>query len=77
MLRPPLPDTPPGDRFSEHRTGLDHLAVGVSGHHELEQLAEVLRRNGVAADLHHDRSGPAIITFRDPDNIQWEFFDQI
>ena len=77
VLRPPLPGTPSGDRFSEQRIGLDHLAIGVSGHGELEQLAEVLRRNGVAADLHHDPLGPAVVTFRDPDNIQWEFFEQI
>lgn len=76
VLRPPLPGTPSGDRFSEHRIGLDHLAIGVSGQ-ELEELAEVLRRNGVAADQHHDAMGPAIVTFRDPDNIQWEFFEQV
>ena len=31
VLRPVLPGTPPGDRFSERRVGLDHLAIGVSG----------------------------------------------
>lgn len=45
--------------------------IGVSSYQELERLAEVLRRNGIAADLHHDPTGPAIVTFRDPDNIQW------
>jgi hypothetical protein len=30
----------------------------------------------VAADLHHDPVGPAVISFRDPDNIQWELFEQ-
>ena len=77
VLRPPLPGTPSGDRFSEQRIGLDHLAIGVRGREELERLAEVLCRNGVAADLHHDPLGPAMVTFRDPDNIQWEFFEQI
>jgi catechol 2,3-dioxygenase-like lactoylglutathione lyase family enzyme len=77
VLRPPLPGTPSGDRFKEQRIGLDHLAIGVSGREELKRLAEVLRRNGVAADLHHDPLGPAVVTFRDPDNIQWEFFEQI
>jgi catechol 2,3-dioxygenase-like lactoylglutathione lyase family enzyme len=76
VLRPPLPGTPPGDRFTERRVGLDHLAIGVSSRAELEQLAEALRRNGVAADLHHDPLGPAMVSFRDPDNIQWEFFEQ-
>jgi glyoxylase I family protein len=76
VLRPPLPGTPSGDRFSEQRIGLDHLAIGVSSLQELERLAEVLHRNGVAVDLHNDPMGPAIVTFRDPDNIQWELFEQ-
>ncbi|HMI26750.1 MAG TPA: VOC family protein [Streptosporangiaceae bacterium] len=76
VLHPPLPDTPSGDRFSEQRIGLDHLAIGVSSFQELERLAEVLHRNGVAVDRHNDPMGPAIVTFRDPDNIQWELFEQ-
>lgn len=67
----------PGYRFSERRIGLDHLAIGVSNRAELEQLAEILRRNGVAVDLHHDPLGPAVVTFRYRDNIQWEFPEQI
>ena len=35
-----------------------------------------MRRKGVAADLRHDPTGPAIVTFCDPDNIQWELFEQ-
>ena len=55
----------------------DGAGRGLSpGLQELERLAEDLRRSGVAADLHHDPMGPAIVTFRDPDNIQWEFFEQ-
>jgi glyoxylase I family protein len=50
--------------------------IGVSGRGEVERLAEILRDNGVTADLHNDPLGPAIVTFRDPDNIQWEFFEQ-
>jgi glyoxylase I family protein len=76
VLRPLLPGTPPGDRFSERRVGLDHLAIGVSGRGEVERLAEVLREAGVTADLHHDPMGPAMVTFRDPDNFQWEFFEE-
>lgn len=76
VLRPLLPGTPPGDQFSERRVGLDHLAIGVSGRAEVERLAEVLRENGVAADLHDDPLGAAIVTFRDPDNFQWEFFEE-
>jgi len=28
VLRPALPGTPVGGRFSEHRIGLDHIAIG-------------------------------------------------
>jgi len=28
------------------------------------------------SSLHHDPLGPAIVTFREPDNIQWEYFEQ-
>jgi glyoxylase I family protein len=76
VLRPPLPGTPPGDRFSERRIGLDHIAIGVSSRAELQRLTDALHRNGIAPDLHHDPMGPAVVTFRDPDNIQWEFFEQ-
>ncbi|HEX8005297.1 MAG TPA: VOC family protein [Trebonia sp.] len=76
VLRPPLAGTPSGDRFSERRVGLDHLAIGVPGREEVERLAEVLRANEVTADLHNAPSGLAMVAFRDPDNIQWEFFEQ-
>ena len=45
------------------------------GYQELERLAGFLRRQGVAADLHRGPTGPAMVTFRDPDNIQWELFE--
>ena len=76
VLHPPLAGTPSDDRFSERRVGLDHLAIGVPGREEVERLAEVLRANGVTADLHDTPSGGAMVTFRDPDNFQWEFFEQ-
>jgi glyoxylase I family protein len=78
VLVPPLPGTPEGDRFSERRIGLDHLAIGVSGRDGLESTLEALRTIGADTDgIHMDRAGEvAMITFRDPDNIQWEFFEQ-
>jgi glyoxylase I family protein len=78
VLVPPLPGTPDGDRFSEYRIGLDHLAVGVSSRDELESMLEALRSVGADTDgIHMDRAGEvAMITFRDPDNIQWEFFEE-
>jgi hypothetical protein len=76
VLVPPLPETPPGDRFTERRTGLDHLAIGVPVG-EVARLAKVLGDAGVPnSGVKTDPLGPAMITFRDPDNIQWEFFEQ-
>jgi len=78
VLVPPLPGTPEGDRFSERRIGLDHLAIGVSSREDLESTLEVLRSIGADTEgIHLDRGGEvAMITFRDPDNIQWEFFEE-
>ena len=74
----PLPGSPAGDRFDEHRIGLDHIAVGVKGGRAaLEQLETALRELGaVSSGIQTDRAGElAMITFRDPDHIQWEFFE--
>jgi catechol 2,3-dioxygenase-like lactoylglutathione lyase family enzyme len=76
VLVPPLDGTPDGDRFSEQRIGMDHLAIGVSSRAELDQFLVLLQKAGVPASLHQDPLGPAMITFRDPDNIQLEFFEQ-
>lgn len=74
-----LPGTPSEDRFDEHRIGLDHIALGVTGGREaLEELEATLRRVGAVTEgVHLDRAGnQAMITFRDPDNVQWEFFEE-
>lgn len=78
VLAPTLPGTPQGDRFSEHRVGLDHLALGVTSRAELEALAQALAHIGATrSGIKLDRAGDvAMIAFRDPDNIQWEFFEQ-
>ena len=76
VLRPALPGTPAGDRFSEHRIGLDHIAIGAT-REEVSRLTEKLHAVGLAADLHRNRgSEDVMVTFRDPDNIQWEFFEE-
>jgi catechol 2,3-dioxygenase-like lactoylglutathione lyase family enzyme len=76
VLVPPLPGTPAGDRFTERRIGLDHLAIGVAVG-EVARLAQLLDDAGVAnSGVKADPLGPAMITFRDPDNVQWEFFEQ-
>lgn len=74
VLVPPLQGTPEGDRFSEHRIGLDHISLGVPGS-ELERLASELPAAGVqTSGIQRDALGPALVCFRDPDNIAWECF---
>ena len=76
VLVPPLPGTPAGDRFTERRIGLDHLAISVAVG-EVTRLVKVLDDAGVPnSGVKADPTGPAMITFRDPDNVQWEFFEQ-
>jgi glyoxylase I family protein len=76
ILEPPLEGTPDGDRFSERRIGVDHLAFGVEDPATLEELVELLRAEKVeTAGVEHD---PVLdkdyVCFRDPDNVQWEFY---
>jgi glyoxylase I family protein len=73
VLCPP-PGVPDGDRFSEYRIGLDHVAFGAS-RDELDRMAAALTAAGVSSDLHRDPVSPAVLSFRDPDNIQLEFFE--
>ena len=73
---PPLQGTGPNDRFNERRIGVDHLAFGVEGREDLERLERSLRDAGVdTAGIEHD---PVLdkdyVAFRDPDNVQWEFY---
>lgn len=79
VLCAPLPGTPDGDRFDEHRVGLDHIALGVSGGLQaLRELDDALSHlAAVTSGVHPDRAGELMmITFRDPDNLQWEFFEE-
>lgn len=74
VLRPPLPGTPDGDRFSEYRIGLDHISLGVAGA-ELDRLADALQEAGIQTQgIQRDALGSALVCFRDPDNIAWECF---
>jgi glyoxylase I family protein len=76
VLVPPPPGTPPDDRFDERRIGLDHVAIGVPAG-EVARMARILDDAGVPnSGVKADPLGPAMITFRDPDNVQWEFFEE-
>jgi glyoxylase I family protein len=60
--------------FDEFRTGLDHLAFGVSSRSELEAWETALRERGVTFTPITETPIGSVITFRDPDNIQLEFW---
>jgi glyoxylase I family protein len=65
-----------GEPFSEFRTGLDHLEFLVDRREDLDEWADRLDRLGIT---HSGVKEPgytrnAMLTFRDPDNIQLEFF---
>ncbi len=65
------------DAFDETRAGLDHLAFTVA---DREELAAWAARLTDAAVVHspitaaNSVPGAAVLVFRDPDNIQLEFF---
>jgi catechol 2,3-dioxygenase-like lactoylglutathione lyase family enzyme len=75
LQRPPkqgLPD----DRFDENRLGLDHIGFSVESRKHLEDLLVNLQKLNVStAGIEHDPDGQGeYVCFRDPDNIQVEFY---
>jgi glyoxylase I family protein len=65
-----------GERFAEHRTGLDHLSFGVGRREDLDSWVQHLDGVGVDHSTINDVTEPfpvATLIFRDPDNIQLEF----
>jgi glyoxylase I family protein len=69
--RRPIPD----DRFNEFRIGLDHLAFTAPSESDLQSLAEKLQAAGVetkGVETYH--TGNKYVAFRDPDNIQLEYW---
>ena len=64
----------PDDRFDEFRTGLDHFAFGVGSRAELEAWERRLSDAGIPYTPIADTPIGSVIVFRDPDNIQLEFF---
>ncbi len=67
--------TPQGDRFSEFRVGLDHLSFKATNETELQIMANKLITAGVnTKGVETFVSGNKYIAFRDPDNIQLEYW---
>jgi glyoxylase I family protein len=65
-----------GEPFSEFHTGLDHLEFLVDRRQDLNGWAERLNRLGISHSgvKEPEYTRNAMLTFRDPDNIQLEFF---
>ena len=66
----------PSDRFDENRIGLDHIGFAVGSRTDLEELLVVLADLKVqTAGIEYDPDGAGeYVCFRDPDNIQVEFY---
>lgn len=67
----PIPD----DRFNEFRIGLDHLSFTAPSETALQSLADRLLAAGVetkGVETYH--TGNKYVAFRDPDNIQLEYW---
>jgi len=68
--------TLPDDRFSEFRIGLDHLSFAAPSEDALQALAAKLIAAGLetqGVQDYHD-TGHRYVAFRDPDNIQLEYW---
>jgi len=63
-----------GDAFDEMRTGMDHVAIGVESADELAGWAARLDELGIAHSPVTETPIGTVIVFRDPDNIQLEFW---
>jgi catechol 2,3-dioxygenase-like lactoylglutathione lyase family enzyme len=68
--------TAAGDRFSEFRIGLDHLAFTAPDEEFMEAMAEKLKKAGVETKgvQIFPLTGNKYMAFRDPDNIQLEYW---
>jgi len=67
----------PGQPFDESRTGLDHISFGVADRPSLDAWASWLDELGIehSGVIDADKPMPySVLVFRDPDNIQLEFF---
>jgi catechol 2,3-dioxygenase-like lactoylglutathione lyase family enzyme len=66
----------PGDRFSEFRIGLDHLSFTAPNMEALHDLAKRLLAAGVDTKGVEQfvHTGNHYVAFRDPDNIQLEYW---
>ena len=68
-------DPQSGEPFDERRAGVDHIAFNVGSADAVQELKGRFDQLGVVhSDVKQAASGSAMITLRDPDNIQLEVF---
>ncbi len=68
-------DQQSGETFSERRAGMDHVALDVGTVEAVNELKDRFAELGVDhSEVKATKSGTAMITLRDPDNIQLEVF---
>ncbi len=66
-----------GSSFDEHRVGLDHIAFRCADRKELEAWRARLDNLGIVHGEIVDAFYGSGLAFRDPDNIQLEFFLEV
>ncbi len=67
-------DANQGESFDPRRTGFDHLGFLVDDRAALEEWQAHFERLGVTQSPIADREYGSVLTFKDPDNIQFEMF---
>ena len=63
-----------GEPFSEFRTGIDHIAFSVADRDALEAWRRHFHELGVDHSEVKEGATGWLITFRDPDNLQFEMY---
>ena len=65
----------PGEPFDERRAGVDHIAFDVGSTEAVHELKGRFEQLGVIhSEVKQAAGGSAMITLRDPDNVQLEVF---
>jgi glyoxylase I family protein len=63
-----------GEPFDPRRTGFDHMGLKVDTRAELDEWQAHFERLGVVHTPTVDREYGSVLTFKDPDGIQFEMF---
>jgi len=63
-----------GERFDPTRTGFDHMGFKVDDRGALDDWQQHFERLGVVHTPTVDREYGSVLTFKDPDGIQFELF---